>query len=64
MSHEKIEDGNGGKTDRFNRVIQLDERLGEAEREKLLNIANKCPVHKTLEATAHIDTALGATDPS
>jgi putative redox protein len=64
VSHEKIEDGNGGKTDRFNRVIQLDERLGEAEREKLLNIANKCPVHKTLEATAHIDTALGATDPS
>lgn len=47
-----------GKIDQFTRVISLDGELTEAERNKLLTIADKCPVHKTLEQESHIVTRL------
>ncbi len=40
----------GGKVDQFVRRIYLKGNLGPEEREKLLEIANKCPVHRTLES--------------
>ena len=44
--------------DRFTRLIRLQGDLLPDERAKLLEIANKCPVHKTLESSAEIVTQL------
>ena len=40
------------------RHIELVGALSQEEREHLLDIANKCPVHKTLSGTIHIQTEL------
>ena len=45
---EQCEDREG-KIDRISRYIQLDGDLTEQERQRLLEIADLCPVHKTLE---------------
>jgi len=42
-----------GILDRIEREIQLEGDLNNEQRQALLNIANKCPVHKTL--TSEID---------
>lgn len=44
--------------DHFTRTITLAGDLSGDQKESLLNIAEKCPVHKTLEASAHIETTL------
>ena len=44
--------------DEFTRRITLQGALSEDQRTRLLEIADKCPVHKTLEASAHIKTEL------
>ncbi|MEZ5978795.1 MAG: alpha/beta fold hydrolase [Planctomycetota bacterium] len=45
----KNESGDGPRTiDRFERVIELGGDLDGEQRERLLEIANKCPVHRTL----------------
>lgn len=46
----------GGKVDRFERIITIDGEIDDAMREKLLEIADKCPVHKTLEKGAAVAT--------
>ncbi len=46
------------KLDTFLRELELTGDLGHAQRERLLEIANKCPVHKTLEGKARIETTL------
>ncbi len=46
------------KVDVFRRTIYLHGELSEAERASLLAIADKCPVHRTLHATAQIETTL------
>ena len=48
--------------DRFDRRIAFAESLDEAWRAKLLDIADKCPVHRTLERGAEIGTRLGSPD--
>ncbi len=47
-----------GKIDRFERVITLDGEFDSDTRDKMLKIADKCPVHKTLEAHSAIVTKL------
>lgn len=47
---------NGGKIDRFERVITVDGNVPPELAGKLEQIANKCPVHKTLEANATVVT--------
>ncbi|MEX0340537.1 MAG: alpha/beta fold hydrolase [Arenibacterium sp.] len=47
-----------GKIDEFRRKIRLEGPLDQEQRARLLEIADKCPVHKTLEGTAHITTEL------
>ncbi|WP_316015664.1 bifunctional alpha/beta hydrolase/OsmC family protein [Roseobacter sp. HKCCA0434] len=47
-----------GRIDHLNRTIRLQGDLTEADRQKLLEIADKCPVHKTLETGAHVTTSL------
>ncbi len=47
-----------GKVDRFARTIQLEGDLDDAQRTRLLEIADKCPVHQTLERSNEIETRL------
>ena len=47
-----------GKVDRIERVIRLEGALDEAQRAKLLEIADKCPVHRTLHSEVLIKTQL------
>lgn len=46
------------KIDRIEREIELSGELSEEQRQRLLEIANKCPVHQTLERHNEIVTAL------
>ncbi|QEE35921.1 OsmC family protein [Octadecabacter sp. SW4] len=48
----------GTKVDNFARLITLTGDLSEMQRQKLLEIASKCPVHRTLERRSHITTEL------
>lgn len=48
----------GAKVDHFDRVIALSGDLSEDQRAKLLAIADKCPVHRTLERSSVISTKL------
>lgn len=64
VSHDKLhvkdaETPNGDKVDTFKRVIHLTGNLDEAQRERLIEIADKCPVHKTLERTSKVITTVG-----
>lgn len=48
-----------GMIDRFERVITIEgDELTDQDRDKLLAIADKCPVHRTLEAASAIATVL------
>jgi uncharacterized OsmC-like protein/fermentation-respiration switch protein FrsA (DUF1100 family) len=44
------------KVDHFDRTLRFEGNLDDAAREKLLAIANRCPVHNTLEKGARIIT--------
>lgn len=46
------------KIDRIEREIELTGELTEEQRRRLLEIANKCPVHQTLERANEVVTAL------
>lgn len=47
------------KIDHFNRILYLRGELDETQRLRLLEIANKCPVHRTLHNPVEIHTNLG-----
>ena len=51
---------NASKIDHFSRKIYVEGELDEAQKAKLLEIADKCPVHRTLHADVQIDTTLEA----
>jgi uncharacterized OsmC-like protein/alpha/beta superfamily hydrolase len=61
VSHERGEDASGAPRDVFKRVISVDGGAGDLT-DKLVEIAGKCPVHRTLERVSHIET--GAADHS
>jgi putative redox protein len=46
------------KIDRFTRVIRLEGDLDAGQRARLLEIADHCPVHRTLERRSRIETRL------
>ena len=48
-----------GMLDRIERVIELTGDLSEEQRARLLEIANKCPVHRTLVSEIDVRTRLG-----
>jgi uncharacterized OsmC-like protein/pimeloyl-ACP methyl ester carboxylesterase len=52
------ERGSGGRIDRFERVISIDGDVSEELRGKIVEIAGKCPVHRTLETVAKITTVV------
>ena len=45
--------------DVFRRVVRLHGDLNEAQRARLMEIADRCPVHRTLERSARIETEAG-----
>ena len=47
-----------GKIDRFERRITLEGDLDDASRQRLLEIADRCPVHRTLTSEAQVVTEL------
>ena len=65
LIHEKIHakdcaecDSKDGKIDRFSRELELIGDLTDEQRQKLLEIAERCPVHKTLHADVAVVTSL------
>ncbi|TNF19493.1 MAG: OsmC family protein [Rhodobacteraceae bacterium] len=63
VSHDKVHAQDAGtgtatRIDTFHRVIRLEGDLSEDQRAALMKIADKCPVHRTLEGTAQIVTEL------
>lgn len=56
--HKEPDSGNGDPLDVFERVISLGGTLTSEEHKKLLEIANKCPVHRTLERRAEVRTRI------
>ncbi|WP_395343830.1 alpha/beta fold hydrolase [Ningiella sp. W23] len=54
VKHQKNDDG----SQTLAREISLIGDVTDAQRQRLLEIANKCPVHKTLSGTLHIDSVL------
>jgi putative redox protein len=68
VSHDKVhatdadsagaEGGSPARIDRFRRAIHLEGALGDDDRTRLLEIADRCPVHRTLEQSSLIETVL------
>ncbi|MEI4195508.1 bifunctional alpha/beta hydrolase/OsmC family protein [Roseovarius sp. E0-M6] len=64
VSHDKVhaqdaemaKDAKDAKADKFTRVITLEGDLDADQRSRLLEIADRCPVHRTLEKTSVIVT--------
>ena len=46
------------KIDKFSRELEVIGDLGDEQKQRLLEIADRCPVHRTLEGQAHIETTL------
>jgi len=51
-------EGREGKIDRFERVISTEGKLDPGLEAKLVEIAGKCPVHRTLEAASAVITKI------
>lgn len=72
VRHEKIHardcadcETREGRIDRFERVIEIEGALSAEQRTRLLEIADRCPVHRTLTGEVKIETRLaGAGDGS
>ncbi len=47
------------KIDVFERIINIEGNLDDTKRARILEIANKCPVHQTLEGKAKIKSRIG-----
>lgn len=47
-----------GKLDHFDRIIELEGNLTDDQVKRLMEIADRCPVHRTLESEIRINTAL------
>jgi uncharacterized OsmC-like protein len=67
LSHEKIHardcaecETKDGRIDRIRREIVLRGSLDESQRARLLEIANRCPVHRTLLSELHVVTTLAS----
>jgi putative redox protein len=60
LTHEKVEVEGKGKIDRISRRIGLEGNLTPEQRNRMLEIANRCPVHRTLSGNLEIDSSLAA----
>jgi putative redox protein len=67
LSHRKIHakdctdcETSEGRLDEISRTITLEGALGDDQRQRLLEIANRCPVHRTLSSEIKLRTQLTA----
>lgn len=65
LDHQKIHaddcqncETESGKVDYIERGVELEGDLTDEQRERLLEIADKCPVHRTLHGEIEVDTRL------
>jgi putative redox protein len=49
-----------GRLDHIERAVELTGALSDEQRARLLDIASKCPVHRTLLSEIHVETRLAA----
>lgn len=72
LNHEKIHaddceecpDNGSRKIDHIERLIDIVGNLDQSQRQRLLEIADRCPVHRTLHDKVHITTAFMRDDDS
>lgn len=57
LSHDKVE-VDGANRDRISRRIILEGNLSDEQRQRLLEIANKCPVHRLLSQSLILNCSL------
>jgi putative redox protein len=50
----------GGQRDRFDRVVTLEGDLDEAQRDRLIDIASRCPVSQTLSRGSDVGISLAS----
>jgi uncharacterized OsmC-like protein len=69
LSHQKVHAGDcaecetkDGRIDRIGLDIELEGPLDEPQRRRLLEIAERCPVHRTLESEVMMETILLGTE--
>jgi uncharacterized OsmC-like protein len=69
LSHKKVHardceecETKYGQIDRIGLDIELEGRLDEPQRRRLLEIAERCPVHRTLESEVMMETSLVGTE--
>jgi uncharacterized OsmC-like protein/pimeloyl-ACP methyl ester carboxylesterase len=60
----EVAEGRTGSIDRFERVISIEGGVDAVMADKLIEIAGKCPVHRTLEAGSAIVTKVSDPHPS
>ncbi|MFT4858756.1 MAG: putative OsmC-like protein/alpha-beta hydrolase superfamily lysophospholipase [Algoriphagus sp.] len=58
LDDSKAPEESGTKVSQFTRIIQLEGDLDNEQRQRLLEISNRCPVHKTLQEEIIIQTML------
>ena len=58
LTHEKIDTESTGKIDHITRRITLTGELSPEQRKRMHEIANKCPVYRTLSGSIRIDSQL------
>ena len=65
LNHKKVHfddcgncEDNNKKIDQFERVLKLEGNLSDEQRKRMVEIADKCPVHKTLHSNVSIKTKL------
>jgi putative redox protein len=67
LTHQKIDLANGSGVDRLDRlerldhierIITLEGELSVEQRQRLLEIANKCPMYRTLQSDIRIDSRI------
>jgi putative redox protein len=62
LEHSKEEragENDGKPVDMIDRLVRLEGALNDEQRAKLIEIAEKCPVHRTLTNQININTLLG-----
>jgi uncharacterized OsmC-like protein len=65
LGHQKVHAGDcaecetkDGRTDHIRLTLELEGPLEESQRRRLLEIAQRCPVHRTLESEVMMETGL------
>jgi putative redox protein len=69
VTHEKVHaddcadcESNSGRIDEFRRVLTLEGNFTDEQRQRLLEIADRCPVHRTLHGEIKVRTRLAGAD--